>query len=175
MNTRSIILASVLAAMGSVAVAEDFDGPPDIPTPRPLPKPMPKPMPIEVIVVDDIDLSPARRHADRGDARTLQQARAHADAGDARTLNAATQHGSAQVAGLQRQAFAGIAQAAAVVPLDPRSNGETTVNLGAASYGGQNALGLSLAHQSGRVTFTGGVGTSGSKRTLVRASLGWRF
>lgn len=47
MNTRSIILASVLAAMGSVAVAEDFDGPPDIPTPRPTPGPVvPEPSPV---------------------------------------------------------------------------------------------------------------------------------
>lgn len=171
--TPTLLLAAVLAAAGSVAAAEDFAGPPDIPTPRP----MPKPMPIEVIVVDDIDLSPANRHADRGDARTLQQAQAYADAGDARTLNAANQHSAAQVAGLQREAFAGIAAAAALVPMEPNGDGQTTLNVGAATYGGQTALGLALSHQVGRTVVNAGVGfgSNGSKRTLVRVGLGWRF
>lgn len=165
-RTITTLLLAAMATAATIASAEEL---------RPPSIPMPKPMPIEVIAVDDIDLTPANRYADHGDARTLQQAQAYADQGDARTLHAAQQHTTAQVAGLQREAAAGIAQAAALVPLDPRADGETTVNLGAATYGGQTALGLSLAHQSGRVVFTGGVGTSGGKRHLVRASLGWRF
>ena len=46
MNTRSIILASVLAAMGSVATAE-VEREPGIPMPKPTPGPvMPEPAPI---------------------------------------------------------------------------------------------------------------------------------
>lgn len=168
----TLLLAAVLAAAGSVAAAEDFAGPPDIPTPRPIPND-PKPI-IEIIVVENADLSPANRHADRGDARTLQQAQAYADAGDARTLNAANQHSAAQVAGLQREAFAGIAAAAALVPMEPNADGQTTLNVGAATYGGQAALGLALSHQVGRTVVNAGVGF-GSKRALVRVGLGWRF
>lgn len=175
MNTRTIILAAVLAAMGSVATAEDFDSPPDIPTPRPMPKPMPKPMPIEVIVVDDIDLSPARRYADRGDKRTLQQAQAHADAGDARTLDAANKHAAAQVAGLRIEAFAGIASAAALVPMEPNGPGKSTLNVGVASYGGQTAIGLSFARQFNGMTLNAGASKSNNGRTLTRVGFGWNF
>lgn len=120
-------------------------------------------------------LEQANRYADRGDERTLQEARAHADAGDARTLDAATQHTTTQVTTLQKEAFAGIAQAAALVPLAPAADGETTLAIGAASYGGQAALGLTLAHQLGRLTLNAGVGKAGGQRTLVRVGMGWRF
>lgn len=117
----------------------------------------------------------AKAYADAGDARTLQQAQAHADAGDARTLEAARQHTTVQVAALQKEAFAGIAQAAALAPLAPAADGETTLNLGGATYGGQSALGVALAHQLGRMTLNAGVGKAGGQRTLVRVGLGWRF
>lgn len=168
MKTRTIILAAVLAAIGSAASAEEFTRPPANPMPKPTPGVPSEPEPIT-------SLKPAIAHADRGDARTMQQAQAYADQGDARTLHAAQKNAAAQVAGLHREAFAGIAQAAALVPLDPSADGETTVNVGAATYGGQTALGLSLAHRTGRMTFSAGAGTSGSSRTLVRVGLGWRF
>lgn len=120
-------------------------------------------------------LQQANAHANAGDARTLQQAQAHADQGDARTLDAAEQHTSALLAGLQKEAFAGIAQAAALVPLAPAADGETTLNIGAASYGGQGAVGLAIARQIGRTTVNAGIGSAGGKRHLVRVGLGWRF
>jgi trimeric autotransporter adhesin len=168
MKTRTIILSAVLAAIGSASFAEEVVREPGIPMPKPTPGVPSDPAPIT-------SLKPAIAHADRGDARSLQQAQAYADQGDARTLNAAQQHTAAQVAGLQRDTAAGIAQAAALVPLDPSADGETTVNVGAATYAGQTALGLSLSHRTGRMTFSAGAGTSGSSRTLVRVGLGWRF
>lgn len=172
MKRAAIILAAALAAISSAASAEQWlDCPMSIPgRPSGLPCVLRGEAPPSAGAADA-----SVAYVNRGDARTLQQAQAYADQGDARTLHAAQQHTSAQVAGLQREAFAGIAQAAALVPLDPWADGETTLNLGAATYGGQTALGLSLAHQSGRVMFTGGVGTSGGKRHLVRVGLGWRF
>lgn len=170
-RTITTLLLAAMATAATIASAEELR-PPSIPMPKPRPGPEipaePQPEPIT-------SLKPAKDYADRGDARTLQLAQAYADQGDARTLHTAQQHTAAQVAGLQRETAAGIAQAAALVPLDPWTDGETTINVGAATYGGQTALGLSLAHQSGRVTFSGGVGTSGGKRNLVRVSLGWRF
>lgn len=120
-------------------------------------------------------LSIANAHADAGDARTLQQAQTHADQGDARTLNAATQHNTALNTALQKEAFGGIAQAAALAPMDPQNDGETTINIGAAAYGGQAALGLAISHQFGGTTFNAGAGTAGGKHNLVRFGLGWRF
>lgn len=163
-----LLLAACLAAIATTAHAE-VEREPGIP--------MPKPRPGTPPAAEPIDFSTAHRYADRGDARTLHQAHAYADAGDARTLNTATQHSAALVTGLQREAFAGIAQAAAVVPMEPRFDGETTLNVGAATYGGQSALGLALSHQVGNTVLNAGVGfgSNGSKRTLVRVGLGWRF
>lgn len=172
MKTSTIILAAVLSAIGSAASAEQWlDCPMSIPE---------RPSALPCVLRGDPAPSagPAgasTAYVNLGDARTMQQAQAYADQGDARTLSAAQQNTAAQVAGLQREAFAGIAQAAALVPLDSSADGETTVNVGAATYGGQSALGLSLAHRTGRMTFSAGAGTSGSSRTLVRVGLGWRF
>lgn len=169
MNTRSIILAAVLAAIGSVATAEDFDSPPDIPTPRPIPGPG---LPAEPAPVD---FAPANRYADRGDKRTLQQAQAYADAGDARMLDAANQHTAAKVAGLRIEAFAGIASAAALAPMEPNGNGKSTLNVGVASYGGQTAIGLSFARQFNGMTLNAGASKSNNGRTLTRVGFGWNF
>lgn len=141
------------------------------------------PDPNRCVAVVDLDRTPAapstlaqaNRHADAGDARTLQTATTHADAGDAHTLEAAAQHTAQRIADADQRLSAGIAQAAALVYIEPWANRQTTVNVGAASYGGQTALGVTLAHQFGRTTFSAGAATSGSSRTLVRASLGWRF
>lgn len=114
-------------------------------------------------------------YADAGDARTLGQANAYADQGDARTLGAAIQYTNAQVASLRKEAFAGIAQAAALIPMAPSGEGESTLNVGVATYGGQAALGIAYARQVGRVVINGGIGASGGKRNLVRMGVGWRF
>lgn len=173
MNTTRIF-AALLVAFCAAAGAQDR--PPSIPVPKPVPPrpvgiPVPKPTPVITIPADRIDFSPAYRYADRGDERTLQQATAHADAGDARTLDTATQ----RIAALDERISAGIAQASALQPLDPVTSGQTTINLGAATYNSQHALGIVMAHQSGRTTFTAGAATSGSGRSLVRLSMGWRF
>ncbi|GLS14744.1 hypothetical protein GCM10007935_21760 [Hydrogenophaga electricum] len=117
----------------------------------------------------------AQAYADTGDARTLEQAQAYADTGDARTLDTSVQYTNAQIASLRKEAFAGIAQAAAMVPMAPSADGETTLNAGVASYGGQTAVGVAFARQIGRVTLNGGIGASGGKRNLVRLGAGWRF
>lgn len=182
--THTLLLAACLAAFSTTTLAEEVRDPGEaVPKPTPSPvvrepgTPMPKPRPGTPPSSTRIDLSPAHRYADRGDARTLQQAQAYADAGDARTLDAAHQHSAALVVGLQREDFAGIAQAAALVPMEPNGDGETTLNVGAATYGGQTALGLAFSHQIGSTVVNAGVGfgSNGSKRTLVRVGLGWRF
>lgn len=186
--TPTLLLAASLAAITTTAHAEGYlectraapefnvnqvcvwrDGPPPAVQPEPATPAAP--------TAPDNTLHRANAYAARGDARTLQQAQAHADAGDARTLSAAMQHSTALVAGLRREAFAGIAAAAALVPMDPNTDGQTTLNVGAATYGGQTALGVALSHQAGRTVLNAGVGfgSNGSKRTLVRVGLGWRF
>lgn len=79
-----------------------------------------------------------------------------------------------QSAQFRKEAFAGIAQSAALVPLMP-SQGKTTLNLGAANFGGQSALGLTVAHRVNGFVLSGGasVGTSGPG--LVRVSAGFEF
>ncbi len=139
---------------------------------------------------DAATLGSANAYADAGDARTLRAAQGYADAGDARTLQsanqytdqraaetlaAANQHTDAQVSALRKEAFAGIAQAAALVPMAPSGEGETTLNVGVAAYGGQTAIGVAVARQIGRVTLNGGIAASGGKRNLVRMGAGWRF
>ncbi|WP_423785907.1 YadA-like family protein [Hydrogenophaga taeniospiralis] len=57
----------------------------------------------------------------------------------------------------------------------PAGDGETTVNVGVAAYGGQTAVGLSFARQVGNTTFNGGLGAGSGKRHLVRVGAGWRF
>ena len=120
-------------------------------------------------------LGAAQSYADAGDARTLSAAQSYADAGNARTLQSANQYTDAQLGVLRKEAFAGIAQAAALVPMAPSGEGETTLNVGVASYGGQAAIGVAFARQIGSVTINGGVALSGGKHNLVRVGAGWRF
>ena len=139
---------------------------------------------------DAATLSAANAHADAGDARTLRSANAHANAGDARTLsaaqgytdqrasdtlNSANQFTTEQVSTLRKQAFAGIAQAAALTPLLPSGQGKTTVNVGAASYGGQAALGMTFAHRLENIVFSGGVGVGSGSKSLVKVGAGFEF
>jgi autotransporter adhesin len=92
--------------------------------------------------------------------------------GGAAAANAYTDQ---QVGQLRKQAFQGIAAAAAVVAMTPGGVGETTLNVGAATYGGESALGMAMAHQvSQRVNINGGVGITSGK-TLGRVGVGFRF
>lgn len=178
LKLKTIITIAAAAFAASTAIAQSIGctkigfkpGTPDpnycfVITPEPAPAVKPSSNTLHI----------ANAHADAGDARTLQQARTHADQGDVRTLDAAKQHSTAQVTALQKEAFGGIAQAAALAPMEPHTDGQTTINIGAAAYGGQAAIGLAIAHQFGRATASAGVGTTGGKHNLVRIGLGWRF
>jgi hypothetical protein len=113
-------------------------------------------------------------NAQAGDRKTLRQAQEYADAGDSETLSAANQHAASQIAGLRNEAFAGVAQSAALVVLTPDPGG-STFNIGAANYNGQNAIGVTFAHRHGSTIFSGGAAASNSGRGLVRLSMGWSF
>jgi autotransporter adhesin len=89
----------------------------------------------------------------------------------------ATAASAAQVATLRNQVFEGIAQAAALAPLFPTAVGKTTANLGAASYGGQTAFALSIAHRPAHnLVFSAGLSAGpNSHRSLVQISAGFQF
>lgn len=124
---------------------------------------------------DTRTLGAATSYADAGDARTLEQAQRYSDAGHANTLNAAQQHTNAAVGALRKEAFSGIAQAAALVPITPSAPGKNTVNAAVASYGGQAALGITFARRfTESLTVSGGVGVGGKKR-LVKLAMGYEF
>jgi autotransporter adhesin len=92
------------------------------------------------------------------------------------SLAASKAYTDEQIGKLRKEAFIGIAQAAALVPMTPSSSGETTLNVGVASYGGYIAAGLAVAHQIGRQTIlNGGVGLANEGRSLVRVGVGVRF
>jgi hypothetical protein len=78
------------------------------------------------------------------------------------------------VAVARNEAFAGVAQSAALVVLTPDPGG-STMNIGAANYGGQSAIGMTFAHRQGSTIFSGGAAASNSGRGLVRLSMGWSF
>lgn len=131
-------------------------------------------------------LQQAQRYADVGDARTLRQAngytdqtaeetRAYADAGDSRTLEAARQHTDASVGTLRKEMAEGIAQAAALIPMAPTGDGQSTLNVGMGSYRGQTALGLAYARQIGSLVVNGGLAIGSGKHHLIRMGAGWRF
>ena len=89
---------------------------------------------------------------------------------------AAEQQPAAQLATLRQQAFEGIAQAAALTPLLPSSAGKTTLNIGAATYQGETAIGLSLAHRPTQsLVFSAGISAGQSRRNLVQISAGFQF
>jgi autotransporter adhesin len=106
----------------------------------------------------------------------MDQLNAALGGGAANTLAQANAYTDQQIGNLRRLAFSGIAQAAALVPLAPASDGETTVNVGFASYGGYVAGGVAVARQVGsRVNINGGVGFSSGGQTLMRVGMGFRF
>ena len=91
-------------------------------------------------------------------------------------LAAAKAYTDQEVGALRREAFRGIAQAAALIPLAPSATGETTLNVGLATYGGESAGGVAVAHQVGENwNLNGGIGFSGGGKSLARIGLGLRF
>lgn len=83
---------------------------------------------------------------------------------------------ASQLNALRQQAFEGIAQAAALAPLLPSGVGKTTFNIGAATYAGQTAFGLALAHRPAQnLVFSAGVSAGSSRNHLVQLSAGFQF
>lgn len=112
-----------------------------------------------------------RAYASAVAAQAELDANAYTDA----AVGTSTAYLEGQIGELREEAFQGIAAAAAIVPMAPAGKGETTVNVGAATYGGQGALGLAAAHQiSNRINLNAGVGLTGG-RTLGRVGVGFRF
>ena len=122
-----------------------------------------------------------------GNERRITNVAAGVDSTDAvnvSQLNAAMNGGTVvanaytdqQIDALRRDAYRGIAQAAALVPMAPAAVGESTLNAGIANYGGESAIGIAFASQiSERMNFNAGVGTSGGSKNLIRVGLGIRF
>ena len=74
------------------------------------------------------------------------------------------------------QAFAGIAQAATLAPLMPSAVGKSTVNVAAATYAGQSALGVSFAHRpTAGLVLSGGLSHGTSGQGMVRIGAGFEF
>lgn len=125
---------------------------------------------------DAATLSAANSYADAGDARTLSSANSYTDQRAEQTLNSANQFTNSQVATLRKQAFSGIAQAAALSPILPSAVGKTTVNAGVASYGGQAALGVTFAHRPvPNWVVSGGLGMGAGSKHLVKVGAGFEF
>lgn len=76
--------------------------------------------------------------------------KAYVDGIGAVALGAANAYTDAQINQLRGEAFAGIASAAALMPIVPARSGQTTFNVGFATYGGYSAAGMAIAHQIGR-------------------------
>ncbi|MDO9280794.1 MAG: YadA-like family protein [Methylotenera sp.] len=113
---------------------------------------------------------------DSTDAVNMSQLNAALNGQGAGTLAAANTYTDQQIKQLRSQAYSGIAQAAAIIPLAPNGAGGTTINVGFASYGGEQAGGVALAHQWGeRVNLNAGLGFSGSGTNLVRVGAGFHF
>ena len=114
---------------------------------------------------------------DATDAVNMSQLNAALNGQGSGALAAANSYTDQQIKQLKSQANSGIAQAAAIVPLAPSGAGDTTVNVGFASYGGEQAGGIALAHQVGeRFNLNAGLGFSGNSSTnLVRVGAGFHF
>lgn len=74
---------------------------------------------------------------------------------------------------LRKEAFQGIAAAAAMAPPAPSKVGGTSLAVGEATYRGESALGMALSHQySETVNLNAGVGVTGGK-SLGRVGVGF--
>ncbi|MFN4270985.1 MAG: YadA-like family protein [Thermosynechococcus sp.] len=107
--------------------------------------------------------------------RTDAVNKAYVDAMGAVALGAANAYTDAQINQLRGEAFAGIASAAALMPIVPARSGETTFNAGVATYGGYTAAGVAMAHQIGPVIIDAGASFSSAGYPLVRMGIGARF
>ncbi|MFN4196309.1 MAG: YadA-like family protein [Thermosynechococcus sp.] len=101
--------------------------------------------------------------------------KAYVDGMGAVALGAANAYTDAQVNRLRGEAFAGIASAAALMPIVPARSGETTFNAGIAMYGGYMAAGMAMAHQIGPVIIDAGASFSSAGHPLLRLGVGARF
>ncbi|WP_297060585.1 YadA-like family protein, partial [Thermosynechococcus sp. M3746_W2019_013] len=101
--------------------------------------------------------------------------KAYVDGMGAVALGAANAYTDAQVNQLRGEAFAGIASAAALLPIVPARSGETTFNIGFGSYSGYSAVGVAMAHQAGPIVIDAGASFSSAGSPLVRLGLGFRF
>ncbi len=90
-------------------------------------------------------------------------------------LGAANAYTDAQINQLRGEAFAGIASAAALMPIIPARSGETTFNVGIATYGGYTAAGFAMAHQIGPILIDAGASFSSAGYPLARLGIGARF
>ena len=79
-----------------------------------------------------------------------------------------------QAPDIRGQAYSGIAQAASLQMLMP-SDGKSTLNLSGATFGGQSAIGITFAHRSGSLIFSGGFSAGSSGNGLVRVGAGFEF
>jgi len=95
--------------------------------------------------------------------------------GGAQALGQANAYTDKQISVLRRETYRGIAQAAALIPMAPSGPGETTVNVGIGSYGGEHAVGIAFARQLNSVTINAGLSAANGSKTLMRVGLGWRF
>ncbi|HIK34418.1 MAG TPA: YadA-like family protein [Thermosynechococcus sp. M98_K2018_005] len=90
-------------------------------------------------------------------------------------LGAANAYTDGQVNQLRGEAFAGIASAAALMPIVPARSGQTTFNVGIATYGGYTAAGVAMAHQIGPILIDAGASFSSAGHPLARLGIGARF
>ncbi len=86
--------------------------------------------------------------------------KAYVDGMGAVALGAANAYTDAQINQLRGEAFAGIASAAALMPLIPARSGQTTFHVGFATYGDYSAAGVAFAHQIGPVIIDAGTSFS---------------
>ncbi|URR36650.1 YadA-like family protein [Thermosynechococcus sp. HN-54] len=101
--------------------------------------------------------------------------KAYVDGMGAIALGAANAYTDAQINQLRGEAFAGIASAAALMPIVPARSGQTTFNVGFATYGGYSAAGVAMAHQVGPVIIDAGASFSSAGYPLARIGIGARF
>ncbi len=81
--------------------------------------------------------------------------------------------------GVRDEAFAGIAAAAALNPALPSQPGKTAVAMGAATYRGEHAVAVSIAHRvlnsRHRLQLNGGVAYDSGEHALGKVGVSWEF
>ena len=113
------------------------------------------------------------------DAVNVSQLNAVAQGGAGPEVDALSGRVSAlesQVNDVAKNAYRGIAGAAALAFAVPQERGKTTINIGAGSYQGYGALGASVGYlsSSGRYNVSGGVSYTGGN-PVARVGMGFTF